>query len=195
VRHIGTSGAALGPPGVVQEASWVSRVPRVASGLGEEGHEPRPVILPAASHQGIMSGKMAEELVVSESPLITLLLCAAQIPILGLFFVIAPLWFALIGVVVALAFSYELLFRYAYAVTVSGDGTIRFRSMLRRRTTKATDVQSIFLRRWGWGEGKKARLVRVAFGGGSVLLTRSDQTLAFAQRVRAFNPGVQTRGL
>ena len=137
---------------------------------------------------------MAEQLVVSESPVITLLLCAAQIPILGLFFVVAPLWFALVGVIVALVFSYEVLFRYAYAVILSDDGNIRFRSLLRQRATKATDVHSIFLRHWGWGESK-GRLVRVAFSSGSGLLSRSDQTVVFAERVRAVNPEVRTRGL
>jgi len=138
---------------------------------------------------------MAEQLVVSESPIITLLLCAAQLPILGLFFVFAPLWFALVGVILALVFSYEVLFRYAYAVMLSDEGNIRFRSLLRQRATKATDVQSIFLRHWGWGQSKGGRLVTVAFPGGSVLLSRSDQTVVFAERVRAFNPEVRTRGL
>jgi hypothetical protein len=124
-----------------------------------------------------MNGHMAEELVVSQSPLIILLLCAAQIPILGFFFVVTPLWFALLGVISALVVSYELLFRCAYAVTVSGDGTIGFRSLLRRRTAKATDVQSIFVRRWGWGEGR--RWVKVAFEGGSVLLSQQIRQLRF----------------
>ena len=137
---------------------------------------------------------MAEELVVSENPLVTILLCATSIPFIALFFVFVPLWIALLSVIPALRYSYERLFRYAYAVTVNSDRAIGFRSVLRRRTTKATAVRSIYLRRWGWGESNM-RPVRVAFAGGSVLLSRRDQTLAFVTRVRAFNPGVETRGL
>jgi len=95
-------------------------------------------------------------------------------PLLAFFFVIAPLWVALVGVILALPFSYEVLFRCAYAATVSGDGTIRFRSLLRRRTTKANDAQSIFLRSWTWGQ-----LPQKANGQGRI---RRRQRLAFAIR-------------
>jgi hypothetical protein len=138
------------------------------------------------------ASNMAEELVISESPLITLLLCAASIPVVVLFFVLGPVWFGLLTVIAALGFSYERLFRYAYAVWINSDGAIQFRSVLRRSTTRATDVQSISLRRWGWGESNK---VKVAVTSGSVLLSSSDQTLALAVRVRSFNPGLRTRGL
>ena len=137
---------------------------------------------------------MAEELVVSESPIITLLVCAVSIPVVVAFFFVWPVWVGLLAVIGALVVFHQGLFRFAYAVTVNSDGAIGFRSVLRRRTIRANDVESICLRRWALAEGSLGE-VKVSFRGGSVLLPRSERTHAFAERVRAFNPGVRTRGL
>jgi hypothetical protein len=90
--------------------------------------------------------------------------------------------------VVALGIMFESLFRYAYLVRIGDDGGIEFRSVLRRRCTMASDVQTIRVR---FGDD---RMVKVAFVGGSVLLEFQDGRKV-AGRVKSLNPNVIVEGV
>jgi hypothetical protein len=99
-----------------------------------------------------------------------------------------PLPFGLIWVVIAVVYLLYFL-SLPHRITFAEDGTVEFISLLRRRTVRAEEIQSIK------PAGSQFGFFMVRTGQGKIrLLAQFDGFHDFLTRLQARNPGVELRG-
>jgi len=104
-----------------------------------------------------------------------------------------PLWLSIPVALVSLRLAYGALLLVPYRVTVNNEGTIEFRSVLRRSATNAWKIRSIKTVTWSlWRSEKSGPPMKVRFDGGRVILL-GDRAQSFARTIRSFNPAVVVR--
>src|SRR5262252_8492201 len=117
---------------------------------------------------------MTDELVLRDNPAWPIALGLGGIGFAALFVLLFPLWLSIPVALGSLRFAYGALLLVPYGVTVNNEGTIEFRSVLRRRATNAWKIRSIKTMIWTfWQEEKRGPAIKVRFDGGRVILLRS----------------------
>jgi hypothetical protein len=95
-------------------------------------------------------------------------------------------WFEVLWLAILTWFWFNVLFRFAYRITVEGD-EVEFKTLARRYRTSMTRIRSI---------SSRSGMQRIRWEGGRVEIWRTfDGWLDFVTRVKAANPAVELKGV
>ena len=133
---------------------------------------------------------MTDELVLRDNPAWLIGAGVGGIGFAALFVLLGfPLWLSIPVALASLTLAYGALLLVPYCVTVNNEGTIEFRSVLRRRATNAWKIRSIKTVTWTHWREKEEPPMKVRFDGGRVILLRS-RAQRFVRTIRSLNPAV-----
>jgi hypothetical protein len=103
----------------------------------------------------------------------------------------AAVGFDVFGALVTAGAWYIALVHWSYEVAIDGDGGVSFTSVLRRRSTRAQDIDRITVGGAFGGGG----YLRFWFPGGRAQIMQTTGAVELISRVRHWNPTVEVKGL